>query len=56
MKLNNADLLSFAFNFADVSKNILQKNYFKNFDIEEKNDGSLVTSIDKEIEEKFRKN
>ena len=55
MKLNNADLLSFAFNFADVSKNILQKNYFKNFDIEEKNDGSLVTSIDKEIEEKFRK-
>ena len=55
MKLNNSELLKFGLNFADVSKKILQKNYFKNFDIEEKNDGSLVTNIDKEIEEKFRK-
>ena len=55
MKLNNSDLLKFALNFADESKKILQKNYFKTFNIEEKNDGSLVTNIDKEIEEKFRK-
>ena len=56
MKLDNTELLKFAFNFADTSKTILKKNYFQNFDIEEKNDGSLVTNIDKEIEEKFRKN
>ena len=49
MKLNNSDLLKFALNFADESKKILQKNYFKTFNIEEKNDGSLVTNIDKEI-------
>ena len=55
MKLNHSDLLKFALNFADESKKILQKNYFKTFNIEEKNDGSLVTNIDKEIEEKFRK-
>ena len=56
MKLDNTELLKFAFNFADTSKTILKKNYFQNFDVEEKNDGSLVTNIDKEIEEKFRKN
>ena len=55
MKLKNNELLEFAFNFADISKNILEKNYFKHFNVEEKNDGSLVTNIDKEIEEKFRK-
>ena len=54
MKLKNNELLKFAMNFADVSKNILQKNYFRNFNVEEKKDGSLVTNIDKEIEEKFR--
>ena len=53
MKLKNNELLKFAMNFADISKNILQKNYFRNFNVEEK-DGSLVTNIDKEIEEKFR--
>jgi len=37
MKLNNSDLLKFALNFADESKKILQKNYFKTFNIEEKN-------------------
>ena len=56
MKLDNTELLKFAFNFADTSKTILKKNYFQNFDIEEKNDGSLVTNIDKEIEKKIRKN
>ena len=55
MKLKNNELLEFAFNFADISKNILEKNYFKHFNVEEKSDGSLVTNIDKEIEEKFRK-
>ena len=55
MRLNNTELLKFALSFADISKSILQKNYFKKFNIEEKNDGSLVTNIDKEIEEKFRK-
>ncbi len=54
MKLKNNELLKFAMNFADISKNILQKNYFRNFNVEEKKDGSLVTNIDKEIEEKFR--
>ena len=54
MKLKNNEFLKFALNFADESKNILQKNYFKTFNVEEKNDGSLVTNIDKEIEEKFR--
>ena len=46
MKLNNSDLLKFALNFADESKKILQKNYFKTFNIEEKNDGSLVPSVE----------
>ena len=55
MKLNNVELLKFANEFADISKSILKKYYFKNFKIEEKSDGTLVTEIDKKIESKFRK-
>jgi len=55
MKLNNVELLKFANAFADISKSILKKYYFKNFKIEEKNDGTLVTEIDKKIESKFRR-
>ena len=54
MKLNNVELLKFANEFADISKSILKKYYFKNFKIEEKTDGTLVTEIDKKIESKFR--
>ena len=54
MKLNNVELLKFANEFADISKSILKKYYFKNFKVEEKNDGTLVTEIDKKIESKFR--
>ena len=55
MKLNNVELLKFADEFADISKSILKKYYFKNFKVEEKNDGTLVTEIDKKIESKFRR-
>ena len=54
MKLIHSDLLKFAFEFANQSKKILKNNYFKKFSVEEKDDGSLVTNIDKEIEERFR--
>ena len=54
MEIKNVELLKFAYNFADKSKQILKKNYFKKFQIEEKSDGSLVTNIDKEIETRFR--
>ena len=54
MKLIHSDLLKFAFEFANQSKKILKNNYFKKFSVEEKDDGSLVTNIDKEIEEGFR--
>ena len=54
MEIKNIELLKFAYNFADKSKQILKKNYFKKFQIEEKSDGSLVTNIDKEIETRFR--
>ena len=54
MKQNNAELLGFANSFADISGAILKKNYFKNFRIEQKSDGTLVTDIDKLIESKFR--
>ena len=43
MKLNNVELLKFANSFADISKSILKKYYFKNFKVEEKTDGTLVT-------------
>ena len=36
MKLNNSDLLKFALNFADESKKILQKNYFKTLILKKK--------------------
>ena len=36
MKLNNVELLKFANSFADISKSILKKYYFKNFKVEEK--------------------
>ena len=55
MTLKNADLLDFANSFADESRKILRKNYFKKFNIEKKKDGSLVTDVDKEIEILFRK-
>ena len=54
MKSIQMNLLKFAFDFANQSKKILKNNYFKKFSVEEKSDGSLVTNIDKEIEEKFR--
>ena len=54
MKLDNVELLNFANSFADISGSILRKNFFKNFKIEEKNDGTLVTEIDIKIESKFR--
>ena len=54
MEIKNVELLKFAYNFTDKSKQILKKNYFKKFRIEEKSDGSLVTNIDKEIETRFR--
>ncbi|MEE2694876.1 MAG: inositol monophosphatase family protein [Pseudomonadota bacterium] len=55
MSIDINELLRFANTFADKSRSILKKNYFKNFKIEEKKDGSLVTEIDKEIELLFRK-
>jgi len=48
------ELLSFANGFADRSRNILKKKFLEPFNIEEKEDGSLVTEIDKEIELIFR--
>ena len=54
MKLDNVELLNFANSFADISGSILRKSFFKNFKIEEKNDGTLVTEIDIKIESKFR--
>jgi len=54
MEIKNFELLKFAYNFADKSKQFLKKNYFKKIQIEEKSDGSLVTNIDKEIETRFR--
>ncbi len=48
------DLLKFANSFADLSGDILKKKFFKHFKIQEKKDGSFVTSIDKEIELRFR--
>ena len=50
MKLNNVELLKFADEFANISKSILKKYYFKNFKVEEKADGTLVTEIDKKIQ------
>jgi len=55
MKFNKFQLLEFANSFADMSREILKANYFKNFKIEKKIDGSLVTNIDKKIELLFRK-
>jgi histidinol phosphatase-like enzyme (inositol monophosphatase family) len=46
--------IKFANYFADQSRNILKKKFLKSLKIEQKNDGSFVTSIDKEIESKFR--
>ena len=47
--------LNFAISFADKSGKILRNSFFREFDVEKKSDGTLVTNIDKEIEEKFRK-
>ena len=54
MKSHNFELLKFAISFADLSRSILKKNFFKTFRIQEKKDGTLVTEIDQEIEMKFR--
>ena len=48
------EYLNFANKFSEVSGNILKKKFNKSFDIETKNDGSLVTEADKEIESLFR--
>lgn len=48
-------LEKFANLFADQSRIILKNKFLKTFKVEEKNDGSFVTNIDKEIEIKFRK-
>ncbi|MAZ07627.1 MAG: hypothetical protein CMM99_04110, partial [Rickettsiales bacterium] len=48
------ELLNFANSFADLSGKILKNNFLKKITIDEKNDGSFVTNIDKEIEHKFR--
>ncbi|MFL2660717.1 MAG: inositol monophosphatase family protein [Alphaproteobacteria bacterium] len=50
------ELLSFANFFADKSRKILKKKFFEPLKIEEKEDGSLVTDIDKEIELMFKEN
>ena len=55
MSLKKSQLLNFANSFANQSREILKKKYFKNFKIEQKIDGSLVTDIDKKIELLFRK-
>ena len=55
MRFYKSQLLEFANSFADLSREILKANYFKNFKIEKKIDGSLVTNIDKKIETLFRK-
>jgi len=55
MVIKNSQLLAFANSFVNESRKILKKNYFNNFKIEKKLDGSLVTNIDKQIEELFRK-
>ncbi len=47
--------LKFANNFADESRKILKKKFEENFSIEIKNDGSMVTEVDKEIESLFLK-
>ncbi len=48
------EYLNFANKFSEVSGNILKKKFNKSFNIETKNDGSLVTEADKEIESLFR--
>ena len=53
MKLDNVEFLKFANSFADISGSILKKSYFKKFKIEEKVDGSLVTEIDKKLNQNF---
>ncbi len=55
MRVEKTQLLDFANSFANQSREILKSNYFKNFKIEKKIDGSLVTEIDKRIELLFRK-
>lgn len=50
------ELLSFANFFADKSRKILKKKFFEPLKIEEKEDGSWVTDIDKEIELMFKEN
>tara|TARA_B100000886_G_scaffold332144_1_gene284498 strand:+ start:32 stop:808 length:777 start_codon:yes stop_codon:yes gene_type:complete len=52
---NTKKFLKFAMSFADQSGEILKNNFFGECEVEKKNDGTLVTNIDKEIEEKFRK-
>ena len=47
--------LDFANNFADKSGGILKKKFEESFNIETKNDGSMVTEVDRQIEELFIK-
>lgn len=55
MTKDSEKFLNFAMSFTDQSGEILKNNFFGKFDVEKKSDGTLVTNIDKEIEEKFRK-
>ncbi len=54
MNTGSTELLKFANSFADTSKDFLKKKFMKKLSIEEKEDGSFVTNIDKEIELNFR--
>ena len=54
MDSSQVKLLEFANSFADKSREMLKKNYFKKFKIEKKKDGTHVTNIDKKIEILFR--
>ena len=47
--------LDFANNFADKSGGILKKKFEESFNIETKNDGSMVTEVHRQIEELFIK-
>ena len=55
MKSPLNEYLDFANNFADKSGKILKKKFEESFNIEVKDDGSMVTEVDQEIEDLFLK-
>ena len=54
MKIDIQEYQNFALSLVDKSGKILKEKFKKNYNVCSKNDGSFVTSIDKEIEKLFR--